>query len=177
MTSEAERIPIGCDKLVYLPYLMGERTPHLDPDCRGLFLGLSAMHTKPHMIRAVMEGVAYSMRDCYEILKEMGVSIEEMLLCGGGGRSPLWRQMLADLYRCEVNTVCSQEGPALGVAILAGVGCGIFKTVQVGCEAIIKKNKPQMPMVQNSDIYEKYYEIYKSTYPAVKNIYKSLVKI
>ena len=117
MDKQAEEIPIGSDRLLYLPYLMGERTPHLDPNCRGVFFGLSAMHTRQHLLRAVMEGVTFSQRDSVEVLREMGVSINEMLACGGGGSSPLWRQMLADVYGCPVKTVVSKEGPALGVAI------------------------------------------------------------
>ena len=95
MDKEAEESPVGCNRLLYLPYLMGERTPHLDPDCRGAFIGLSAMHTRKDMIRAVMEGVVYSLRDCEEVLKDMGVAFESMAACGGGGTSPLWRSMLA----------------------------------------------------------------------------------
>lgn len=177
MDKEAERIPIGCDRLLYLPYLMGERTPHLDPDCRGVFFGLSAIHTKPHMIRAVMEGVAYSMRDCMELLKRMGISVDQMLVCGGGGTSPLWRQMLADLYKIEVRTVASKEGPALGVAILAGVGAGIFKSVEEGCSKIIKTNPPQSPVKENSEAYDKYYEVYSQLYPALKENYKRMAKL
>ena len=127
MDQEAGQSPIGCNRLLYLPYLMGERTPHLDPDCRGVFFGLSAMHTKRDLLRAVMEGVTYSQRDSVEILRGMGVELSEMLACGGGGTSPLWRQMLADTYNCPVKTVQSKEGPALGVAILAGVGVGLYQ--------------------------------------------------
>ena len=108
---EAAQSPVGCNKLLYLPYLMGERTPHLDPDCRGMFFGLSAIHTKRDMIRAVMEGVSYSLRDCLEILKEMGVDVSDMAACGGGGSSPLWRSMLADIYNCPIKTASSKEGP------------------------------------------------------------------
>ena len=104
-------IPAGSERLIYLPYLMGERTPHLDPDCRGVFFGLSAIHTRAHMLRAVMEGVSYSLCDCNDILKEMGVHVSQMMACGGGGRSPVWRQMLADLYDCQVKTVHQSEGP------------------------------------------------------------------
>src|SRR5574344_2403224 len=98
MDKQAARIPIGSGRLIYLPYLMGERTPHLDPDCRGVFFGLSAMHTRQHLLRAVMEGVTYSQRDSVEVLRGMGVQIKDMIACGGGGSSPLWRQMLADVY-------------------------------------------------------------------------------
>lgn len=101
---------------------MGERTPHLDSDCRGMFFGLSAMHTKSDMIRAVMEGVAYSLRDCVEVIREMDIDISDMAVCGGGGNSKLWRGMIADNYGCVVKTCTSKEGPALGAAILAGSG-------------------------------------------------------
>ena len=95
-------MPVGANKLLYLPYLMGERTPHLDPDARGVFFGLSAIHTRKDMLRAVMEGVAYSLNDCLSVFHEMGITINDMMACGGGGTSPLWRQMLADLYACDV---------------------------------------------------------------------------
>ena len=177
MDKQAEEIPIGSDRLLYLPYLMGERTPHLDPNCRGVFFGLSAMHTRQHLLRAVMEGVTFSQRDSVEVLREMGVSINEMLACGGGGSSPLWRQMLADVYGCPVKTVVSKEGPALGVAILAGAGTGVYPSVQDGCAAVIKTNPPQNPISQNSAEYEKFYNIYRALYPALKNNFSELAKL
>ncbi|MDE6718582.1 MAG: xylulokinase [Treponemataceae bacterium] len=177
MDKQAEAIPIGSDRLLYLPYLMGERTPHLDPNCRGVFFGLSAMHTRQHLLRAVMEGVTFSQRDSVEVLREMGVSINEMLACGGGGSSPLWRQMLADVYGCPVKTVVSKEGPALGVAILAGAGTGVYSSVQDGCAAVIKTNPPQNPISQNSAEYEKFYNIYRALYPALKNNFSELAKL
>ena len=176
MDKQAEQIPIGSDRLLYLPYLMGERTPHLDPNCRGVFFGLSAMHTRQHLLRAVMEGVTFSQRDSVEVLREMGVSINEMLACGGGS-SPLWRQMLADVYDCPVKTVVSKEGPALGVAILAGAGTGVYSSVQDGCAAVIKTNPPQNPISQNSAEYEKFYNIYRALYPALKNNFSELAKL
>ncbi|MCH5283257.1 MAG: xylulokinase [Treponema sp.] len=174
MDKQAEEIPIGSDRLLYLPYLMGERTPHLDPNCRGVFFGLSAMHTRQHLLRAVMEGVTFSQRDSVEVLREMGVSINEMLACGGGGSSALWRQMLADVYGCPVKTVVSKEGPALGVAILAGAGTGVYSSVQDGCAAVIKTNPPQNPISQNSAEYEKFYKVYRALYPALKNNFSEL---
>lgn len=174
MDKQAEEIPIGSDRLLYLPYLMGERTPHLDPNCRGVFFGLSAMHTRQHLLRAVMEGVTFSQRDSVEVLREMGVSINEMLACGGGGSSALWRQMLADVYGCPVKTVVSKEGPALGVAILAGAGTGVYSSVQDGCAAVIKTNPPQNPISQNSAEYEKFYNVYRALYPALKNNFSEL---
>ena len=174
MDKQAEKIPIGADRLLYLPYLMGERTPHLDPDCRGAFIGLSAMHTRQHLLRAVMEGVVFSQRDSVEVLRAMGVEIRDMLACGGGGTSPLWRQMLADVYSCPVKTVRSKEGPALGVAILAAVGTGVYSSVQEACAAVIKTNEPQNPIAENSKEYEKYYRYYTALYPALKDSYKAL---
>ena len=177
MDKQAERIPIGADRLLYLPYLMGERTPHLDPNCRGAFIGLSAMHTRQHLLRAVMEGVVYSQRDSVEVLRSMGVHINDMLACGGGGSSPLWRQMLADVYGCPVKTVVSKEGPALGVAILAAVGTGIYKTVQEACKEVIKTNPAQNPIPENSAEYEKFYKIYTSLYPSLKENYAKLASL
>ncbi len=177
MDKQAENIPIGAERLLYLPYLMGERTPHLDPNCRGAFIGLSAMHTRQHMLRAVMEGVVYSQRDSVEVLRGMGVKINDMLACGGGGTSPLWRQMLADVYGCPVKTVVSKEGPALGVAILASVGTGIYKSVQEACKDVIKTNPAQNPIAANSAEYEKFYKMYTELYPALKESYAKLAKI
>lgn len=176
MDKEAERSPIGCNRLLYLPYLMGERTPHLDPDCRGVFFGLSAIHTRQDMLRAVMEGVTYSQRDSVEVLRGMGVNIGEMMACGGGGSSPLWRQMLADTYNCPVKTVRSKEGPALGAAILAGVGAGLYPSVQEACDTMIQINPPQLPIPENVPQYEHFYQIYTSLYPALKENFKLLAK-
>ncbi|MDR0293582.1 MAG: xylulokinase, partial [Oscillospiraceae bacterium] len=158
----AAEVPIGARRLLYLPYLMGERTPHLDADCRGVFLGLSGMHTRPDMLRAVLEGVAYSLRDCVEVLRGMGVRTSEMLACGGGGTSALWRQMLADLFGCHVRTAASREGPALGAAILAGVGAGLYPSVPEACAALIHYNEPQPPVEANGRDYERYYSVYKT---------------
>ncbi|MGN0665775.1 MAG: xylulokinase [Huintestinicola sp.] len=168
MNKEAANVPIGSNRLLYLPYLMGERTPHLDPNARGMFFGLSAMHTKKDMLRAVMEGVAYSLRDCVEICREMNINVSDMMACGGGGSSPLWRQILADLYACPVKTAASKEGPALGVAILALVGAGVYESVPAACEAIISTDKIQEPIEANIPVYESYYQLYTEIYPAVK---------
>ena len=177
MDKQVENAKPGCNKLLYLPYLMGERTPHLDPDCRGVFFGLSAIHTKYDMLRAVMEGVTYSLRDCLEILHDMGAIPEEMLACGGGGSSPVWRQMLADVFNCPVKTVKSKEGPALGVAILAGVGAGLYPSVQEACATMIKTNDPQQPDSNKAAIYDSFYSVYKTLYPAMNSSFKALSKI
>lgn len=177
MNKEAENVPIGSNRLLYLPYLMGERTPYLDPDARGVFIGLSAIHTKRDMLRAVMEGVSYSLRDCIEVFKEMKINISDMAICGGGGKSALWRSMLSDLYKCPVKTTKSEEGPALGAAILAMVGAGIYSSVEEACEMIVKDDKIQDPVSANSKEYEKYYKLYKKIYPSLKDNFAELARL
>lgn len=172
-----QNVPIGANKLVYLPYLMGERTPHLDADCRGVFFGLSAKHTRVDMLRSVMEGVTYSLRDCLGVLQEMNVQIDQMMACGGGGKSPIWRQMLADNYKCSVTTLEANEGPALGVAILAGVGAGVFESVEEGCKKLIKINNTQESNIENAKVYDGYYKLYTELYPALKDSYKTLTSL
>jgi xylulokinase len=177
MDKAAETVPVGANRLLYLPYLMGERTPHLDPDARGVFFGLSAIHTRRDMLRAVMEGVSYSLRDCVEVFREMNVSVSDMAACGGGGSSPLWRSMLADLYNCDVKTTASKEGPALGAAILASVGAGLYSSVPEACRAVVRTDKVQSPNAGNVPEYEKYYQLYRELYPALKSSFASLARL
>ncbi len=174
MSLEAEISPVGANRLIYLPYLMGERSPILDEMSRGAFIGLSAIHTKGDMIRAVMEGVIYSQRHCLDILAEMGVAPKTMLACGGGGKSPLWRQMMADIMNCDVMTTEVDEGPALGVAILAGVGAGVYESVEKACEKIIRYKEAQPPIPNNTEKYSQVFELYKGLYPALKDTYYKL---
>ncbi|MFZ2537878.1 MAG: FGGY-family carbohydrate kinase, partial [Oscillospiraceae bacterium] len=173
----AKDVQIGANKLLYLPYLMGERTPHLDLNARGVLFGLCASHTKADIIRAVLEGVAYSLRDCIEILREMDVYTDDMMICGGGAKSPIWRQMLADLYGCEVKILSSNEGAALGSAILAFVGAGEFETVQSACKAIVKTADCYPPIKQNSNKYNQFYNVYQSLYLKLKDSYQMLANI
>lgn len=133
MDERADEIPIGSDGLLYLPYLMGERTPHLDPFARGVFFGISAMHKKEHFMRAVMEGVAFSLRDCLEILRANRIAINEMAVVGGGSRSAVWSEMLSGVYNMSVKPLDS-EGAAFGAAVLAGVAAGVYKSVENACE-------------------------------------------
>ena len=177
LDEEAASVPIGSDRLLYLPYLMGERTPHLDPDARGVFFGLSAIHKKKHLLRAVMEGVAFSLRDCQEICKEIGAEVNDMMACGGGGTSSVWRQMLADLYHCPVKTVTSTEGPALGVAILAFVGAGVYSSVPEACSKIIRTARTQEPVPENETAYEGFYKLYTALYPALRQQYAALAAL
>ncbi len=178
MDALAAKSPIGSNRLIYLPYLMGERSPILDEKARGAFIGLSAIHTKADMIRAIMEGVSYSQRQCVDVLRDMGVDTSDMMACGGGGRSPLWRQMLADLYGCTIKTTAaSKAGPALGVAILAGVGTGIFSSVQDACGHIVVPETETAPSVAAAQVYEPYYQLYTRLYPTLKDSYESLSKL
>ena len=172
-----DKIPAGSDRLIYLPYLMGERTPHLDPDCRGVFFGLSAIHTRAHLLRAVMEGVTYSLGDCDEILKEMGLCVSRMMACGGGGKSGVWRQMLADLYGCEVNTLKQTEGPALGAAILAGVASGVYESVESACDRILQPATATKPREREAGIYRRGHKLYQKLYASLKENYKELAEL
>ncbi len=174
MDQEAERVDAGCRGLIYLPYMMGERSPHLDPDARGVFFGLSARHEKPDMIRSVLEGVVYSLKDCLEIIKQMGVGIDEVRASGGGGKSKLWRQMQADVFGTNITTINSSEGPALGAALLAGVGAGMYKNVTEACEAAIEVKSIQQPDIAAHEKYMKNYKIFKSLYHSLKKDFKEL---
>lgn len=174
MDGLADTVPIGAERLLYLPYLMGERTPHLDPDARGVFFGLSAMHTRAHMIRAVLEGVAYSLKDCQSIIENISDKIESMAICGGGAPSAIWRKMIADLYGCDVCRMQSDEGVSLGGAILAGVGSGIFASVEEGCDHIIGIKDITKYDIENNKKYLDFYGLYKNIYPNLKDSYKNL---
>jgi len=177
MDQEAEKVKPGCNGLIYLPYMMGERTPHLDPNAKGVFFGLSAKHEKQDMIRAIMEGVVYSLRDCLEIIKEMGVEIKEVRASGGGGKSKLWRQMQADVFGSDITTINSSEGPALGVALLAGVGSGIYKSVEEACNAVISVKTKQKANIKLHETYNKFYRIYGQLYKSLKQDFTDLAAL
>lgn len=178
MSKLAGESPIGANRLIYLPYLMGERSPLLDEKARGAFIGLSAIHKRGDLIRAVMEGVSYSQRQCVDVLREMGVTTDDMMACGGGARSPLWRQMLADLFGCTVKTSkASNEGPALGVAILAGVGAGIYASVQEACDRIISADSKTEADPVSAKEYGRIYPLYTSLYPALKSTFAQLAEL
>ncbi|MHC1724336.1 MAG: xylulokinase [Aminipila sp.] len=177
MTAMAAGVPIGADRLIYLPYLMGERSPHPDPDCRGTFFGLSAIHERKHLIRSVLEGVAFSQLECVDVFREMGVNINDMMICGGGARSDLWRQMFADMYQCPVSTIKAEQGGALGAAILAGVGAGVYKNLEDTCKKLILKKSIHEPVKANSVEYQKYYKLYKELYITLFGSYKKLAEL
>ncbi|MCI6797357.1 MAG: xylulokinase [Succinatimonas sp.] len=178
MTAQASKIPSGADGLIYLPYLMGERSPVLDPQSRGVFFGLSAMHTKAHMTRAVLEGVTFSQRHNLHVLKEMGVMPKTLMACGGGASSSLWRQMLADVMQVNVKTMVSKEGPALGAAVLAGVASGVFSSVEDGCDRCVRCAKQQsVPDIKEVVRYNRIYSLYQSLYPALRPSFSRLARL
>jgi len=177
MTQQAERVQIGANRLIFMPYLMGERSPILDPNARGVFFGLSTIHTKFDMLRSVMEGVVYAQRQCLDVHRNMGIEFNEIYATGGGGTSPLWRQMIADIFDLPVVTIQNREGPALGAAILAGVGTGLYKSVPEACKMIIKTNPEQLPIPENSGKYAPYYELFCNLYPGMKQGFQTLSKL
>ncbi len=173
----AAKSPVGSNRLIYLPYLMGERTPHLDPDCRGVFFGLSAMHQRGDLIRAVMEGVSFGLRDSLEILDGMGVKADKMLLTGGGAKSAFWRQLLADVYARPLSLINSPEGPALGVAILAGVGAGVYQSVESACDALVQPGDAIRPDTSKAAVYQRFHRLYQQLYPALKQSWQELARL
>jgi len=177
MDKMADKVPVGAGRLLFLPYLMGERSPHPDPYCRGVFFGLSAIHGRAEMIRAVLEGVAYSQRECVDVFKEMGVVINDMLACGGGARSKIWRQMLADLYACPVSLTEADEGPALGVALLSGVCSGVYGSIDEACSVAVRKGGSQLPDMDAHKKYEPYFNLYKRLYRNLKDDFETLYRI
>jgi xylulokinase len=138
LTHEAAAVPAGSDGVLWAPYLMGERTPHLDPNARGTLTGLAANHTRGHVVRAVLEGVAFSLKDTFSLFAEMRVPVGNVRLGGGGARSSLWRQIQADVYGCEVEILAAEEGAAYGAALLAGVGAKFWSSVEQACDAVVK---------------------------------------
>jgi xylulokinase len=177
MDKLAEEVPVGAGKLLFLPYLMGERSPHPDPDCRGVFFGLSGVHARANLIRAVMEGVAFSQLECVEVFREMGVPVGDMMITGGGAKSRLWREMLSDLYGCPVSVPASDEGAALGAAILAGVGTGVYTSLEEACGRLIGKGDVTMPDEARGKLYAPYFELYKHLYQSLKADFKTLAGI
>ena len=170
LTAEAARVPPGADGLLWLPYLMGERTPHLDPDARAALVGLTASHTRAHIVRAILEGVAFSLRDSFEILKELKVPCETIRLGGGGARSGLWRQIQADVYGHEVETIEAEEGAAYGVAILAGVAAGAWSSVEAACDEVIRTRMRVQPDAATTALLQRQYQSYVALYPALRSV-------
>ena len=167
---EASAVPAGSEGAFWAPYLMGERTPHLDPNARAALVGLTASHTRAHVIRAILEGVAFSLKDTFTIFEEMKIPVTSIRLGGGGARSPLWRQIQADVYGREVEIVAAEEGAAYGAAILAGTGNGAWSSVEAACDAIVHVAKRIAPNSKDSATMQAAYRTYRRIYPALHQI-------
>jgi xylulokinase len=171
LSAEAATIPAGSEGAFWAPYLMGERTPHLDPFARAAFVGLTASHTRAHLIRAVIEGVTYSLKDTFTIFAEIHVPVERIRLGGGGARSALWQEIQADVYAHEVEILKAEEGAAYGAAILAGVGSGCWKSVDEACDAAVCVAKRVSPVRETSATMQCGYQTYRRIYPALHSIF------
>ncbi len=172
--AEAEAAPPGSEGLLFLPYLSGERTPHADPKARGAFVGATLAHGRGHFTRAVLEGVAYGLRDSLEILRGMGLSLRQLRLTGGGAKSLLWRQILADVFGQPVHTLQAEEGPAFGVALLAGVGTGVWESVPEACAQTVRLADSTEPDPARQPAYEEGYAQYRRLYPVLKPFFREL---
>lgn len=177
ITEQAETVPCGAEGLLFLPYLTGERTPHRDPFAKAAFVGLSLRHSKAAMARAVLEGVAFGMRDSLDIMREMGISLDVSRVSGGGARSTLWRQILADTGRLEIARINVDEGPAFGAAILAGVGAGHFSSVEEACDTIITETDRIPVIEENAVTYESYLQEFRACYGSLKDGFKRMAKL
>jgi xylulokinase len=172
MTTEAATAPAGADGVLWAPYLMGERTPHCDPDVRGGLVGLAASHTRAHLVRAVLEGVAFSQRDSFGIFAELGVPVGKVRVGGGGARSALWRRIQATVYGHPVETVAAEEGAAYGAALLAGVGAGVWPSVDEACDAVVRAASVTAPDAETTAIMNRRYAEYRRLYPALRDVYR-----
>ena len=170
LTEKASKSNPGSNGILYLPYLMGERTPHIDPNVKSAFLGVSLINNHDDFVRSILEGVSFSLKNCLDLIENMNVNVNEIRVSGGGAESSVWRQILADIFQYPLTTVKASEGGALGVAILAGVGVGIYDSVEDACSKIIEGNLKVSPNVNLKDIYTKIYDIYNSAYPKIKDI-------
>jgi xylulokinase len=171
LTADAERVPPGSDGVLWAPYLMGERTPHCDPTARAALVGLAASHGRGHVARAIMEGVAFSLRDTFSVFAELGVPVERIRLGGGGSRSALWRQIQADVYGQAVDTATADEGAAHGAAILAAVGIGRWPTVDAACDALVRGAAATKPRPEIVTLMNERYDAYTRLYPALRVVY------
>jgi xylulokinase len=171
LTAEAAQVPAGAGGVLWAPYLMGERTPHLDPDVRGALVGLVASHHRGHIVRAVMEGVAFSLRETLTIFDELNVPVSSIRLGGGGARSSLWRQIQADVYGRPVETVVVDEGAAFGAAVLAGIGAGIWRDVDHASDALIRTTVAACPDPESATLMNERYAAYRRLYPALRMLY------
>jgi len=174
LSDEAALAGPGAEGLFFLPYLTGERTPHFDPDAKGAWVGLTVRHGRAHLIRSVLEGATFAMRDCLELIREMGVTIEQVRISGGGARNALWKQIQADIYGCDVHTVNSTEGPAFGVALLAQVGTGGFASVPEACDATIQAVGCACVDQDVKAFYDRAFAVYRQLYQDLRTSFKTI---
>ncbi len=174
LMQEAASAPAGSDGLYWLPYLMGERTPHLDALARGGWIGLTARHKRAHLIRSLVEGVSYSQGDCLDVMLELHVEVNVVRASGGGARSEFWRQVLANVFGRRVATLESQEGSAFGAALLGMVATGAFGTVEEACDATVKETAAVDPRAHESAAYQRWHQVYRTLYPTLKTTYPLL---
>ena len=166
---------LGENHVYFLPYLMGERSPHNDPDARGTFIGMTMDTSRADMTQAVLEGVAFALRDSLEVAKSLGIHIERTKICGGGAKSPLWKRMIANIMNLKVDVIESEEGPAMGGAMLAAVACGEYADVEEAAEKIVKTVDTVEPEPALVEKYEKRYQQFKQIYPTCKELFGKLV--
>jgi xylulokinase len=177
MAEAAAQVPPGSEGLLFLPYLQGERTPILDAEARGGWLGLTARHTRAHLFRAVLEGVAFSLRQGLDVLREAGVGVSELRVTGGGARSPVWRQILADIFEQPLVPLRAEEGPAFGAALLAGVATGVYPSVQAACTQVVAVGDAVQPDATNAPRYRELYRLYQGLYPALRETMHALAAL
>jgi xylulokinase len=168
LTARAAEAPAGCEGLMWAPYLFGERTPHLDPEARAAFVGITASHTQGYFIRAILEGVAFSLMDTFTLFRELNVPVKAIRLGGGGARGPLWRQIQADVYGHPVELLEAEEGGAFGAALLAGTGIGAWASVEAACAATVRVAETIAP--RDAVVMAEAYRKYRRIYPALKAI-------
>ncbi len=174
LSEKAAAAPVGSEGLIFLPYLNGERTPHADSGARGMFCGLSLRHQKSHLIRAVMEGVSFGLRDSLELVRLLGVELKELILVGGGSKGALWRQIQADVFGKHVRTVAISDAAPLGAALLAGVGSGIFGSCEEAVRVTVRTADEVAPIEGNAERYEEYYSLYRRLYAANAELFHRL---
>ena len=176
LTMEAAEAPPGSEGLLFLPYLTGERAPHPDPLARGAFVGLTVRHRKAHLARAVLEGVSFGLRDSFELMRGLGIESTQVRVSGGGARSALWRQILADVFGAEIVTVNVTEGAAFGAALLAGVGAGVYGSVADACDRTIRITGSTAPGPAAA-VYDAYYPRYRALYPLLAGEFAALARL
>ncbi len=174
---EAAGVPVGSEGCIFLPYLTGERTPYPDANARGVLFGITRRTDRAQTARAVLEGVAYGMADSFKIMEEMNLPIQQVRASGGGARSPLWRSIQADITGYDHVTINVDEGPALGVALLAGVGAGVYSSVEAACETVIRVKDNCEPNAQNHQLYQGYHALYQRLYAHLKSDFEQTTRL